>query len=104
MTQKIKTKKPNAIVAGVPVAVSRDIKPMWLNVARRFQSVAHQHEGQALIHMVVVVNEAGTPVFWTSPELIKIEPKREDIMQLIESGAMTEADLAMVLSFIAGKV
>jgi hypothetical protein len=52
-----------------------DIKPDWLNVIRRLQSVASQQKGYAIISVQVVVDATGAPVFWCEPELMKLEPQ-----------------------------
>jgi len=52
----------------------RDIRPDWLNVIRRLQSVACQQRGYAIITMSVVVDAAGRPVFWESPRMTQLEP------------------------------
>jgi len=52
-----------------------DIKPDWLNVIRRLQSVAGQQKGYAIVSVQVVVDATGTPVFWCEPELLKLEPQ-----------------------------
>ena len=56
--------------------LTTDIKPGWLNVIRRFQSESGKQNGFAIITMKVVVDSEGNPVFWTSPEACKLEPKR----------------------------
>lgn len=53
-----------------------DIKPDWLNVIRRLQSVAGQQRGYAIVSIQVVVDESGAPVFWCEPQLTKLEPQQ----------------------------
>lgn len=51
-----------------------DLKPGWLNVVRRLQSVATS-QGYAIVTIRVLVNAEGLPVLWTEPTQCKIEPK-----------------------------
>ena len=51
-----------------------DIQPAWLNVARRLQSAAAKQEGAAVISVQIIVSGVN-PVFWTEPEIVKLEPK-----------------------------
>ena len=52
-----------------------DIKPQWLNVIRRIQSVARKNEGVGIMQIKVMVNQDGLPLFWIEPEMILLEPK-----------------------------
>lgn len=54
--------------------IPEDIKPAWLSLIRRFQSVAKTN-GFAVITMTVLVDKDGTPITWLEPKLTKIEPK-----------------------------
>ncbi len=54
-----------------------DIKPVWLNVIRRLQSVART-DGFAVLSIRILVNAAGDPVYWTEPKRTKLEPKKCD--------------------------
>lgn len=57
-----------------------DLKPPWLNVARRMQSVARSDsQGYAVITMRVLVNSDGVPIGWSSPTVTCIEPKRSNV-------------------------
>ena len=51
-----------------------DLQPIWLNVARRLQSAAAKQDGAAIISVKIVVSGVN-PVFWTEPEVVKLEPK-----------------------------
>lgn len=54
-----------------------DIRPQWLNVIRRLQSVAKSgHDGNAMITVSIVVDPDGYPVTWTEPQRMPLEPKR----------------------------
>ena len=55
--------------------ITQDIKPDWLNVIRRLQSVACRQKGYAIVSMQVLVDEEGNPVFWTEPSMVKLEPQ-----------------------------
>ena len=73
--------KPTSMTS---VAFPQDIKIPWLNVARRFQSVARTG-GLALITMTVLVDQAGLPRLWLEPDCRKIEPRRsaDDIIRML---------------------
>jgi hypothetical protein len=49
----------------------------WLNVVRRCQAAARQQDagGVALITISVLVNAESYPLWWTSPKVLKLEPK-----------------------------
>jgi hypothetical protein len=68
------------------MAFPQDIKVPWLNVARRFQSVARTG-GLALITMTVLVDQDGLPRLWLEPDCRKIEPRRsaEEIIKMLTS-------------------
>ena len=52
----------------------QDIKPQWLNVTRRLQSVS-KTDGWAIVTINVLVDNDGCPRMWLSPTCKKIEPK-----------------------------
>ena len=53
-----------------------DIRPQWLNVVRRLQSVARiGNEGFAILSITILVDKEGVPVVWTEPKRTKVEPK-----------------------------
>ena len=56
--------------------LTQDIKPGWLNVIRRLQSVSVQQRGLAIVSIQVVVDAQGNPVFWCEPSLTRIEPQQ----------------------------
>ena len=64
--------------------MTQDIRPEWLNVARRLQAAASQQQGAAVISVRIVVSGI-SPVCWTEPEVIKLEPKAKgaEIIKLI---------------------
>lgn len=48
---------------------------VWLNIIRRLQSVAKtRNAGHAVLTIRVLVNEDGTPLVWSEPEVVKLEP------------------------------
>jgi hypothetical protein len=71
--------------------MTQDIQQPWLNIARRFQSIASKNKGfnkgMAVITIRVLIDEDGVPQFWSEPEMTKIEPKRckEDIINLLSN-------------------
>src|SRR3990167_4613033 len=74
------------------VKLPEDVKPAWLNVFRRLQSIASKRNGGiAVLTIRVVVDENGTPIFWTEPSCTLLEPKGQshDILRLL-TGAIGE--------------
>jgi hypothetical protein len=65
-----------------------DIRPDWLNVVRRLQSVGYSQKGYALVSIQIMVDCDGTPVFWTEPQLLRFEPqvKAKEFLQQMISG------------------
>jgi hypothetical protein len=63
-----------------------DIKPGWMNVVRRLQSISHTG-GLAIVSIVVLVDQDGCPRLWLEPQCKKIEPKKstEEILQLLSA-------------------
>jgi len=73
-----------------------DLRPPWfrlaLKIVRRLQSVAVKQQGHAIITIRVLVKGDGNPVelrgeplFWTEPEVEKLEPARANIVEILES-------------------
>lgn len=60
-----------------------DIKREWLNPIRSLQSHARQQCGVAIISINILVNASGLPVAWTTPKVLKFEPK-SNADQIIE--------------------
>lgn len=54
--------------------IPEDVKPEWLSLIRRFQSVAKTN-GFAVITINVLVDKTGIPISWVEPRVTKIEPK-----------------------------
>jgi len=53
-----------------------DIRPEWLSVVRRLQSVATDHnQGLAVLSIHVLVDSTGRPQAWTEPACKLLEPK-----------------------------
>ena len=53
----------------------QDVRPGWLNAARRLQSVARgHHQGYSVLRITIVVDENGNPKFWCEPEVDRFEP------------------------------
>ena len=51
-----------------------DIKPEWLSVIRRLQSVS-KSSGLSVVSIAILVDADGKPISWTAPERILLEPK-----------------------------
>jgi len=54
----------------------QDIKPNWLSVIRRLQSIA-KSQGLSVLSIRILVDAEGNPIAWASPTQTKIEPKNE---------------------------
>jgi hypothetical protein len=54
-----------------------DIKPKWLNLIRRLQSMARNQSGVACISLTVLVDADGNPLIWETPDITTFEPKIE---------------------------
>ena len=65
-----------------------DIKPDWLNVIRRLQSIGRQQSGYGIVTIQVIVDANGTPILWNEPELKRLEPQSKvaELMMKILSG------------------
>jgi hypothetical protein len=61
-----------------------DIKPQWLNVARRMQQAAavSNNLGVAIMTLHVIFDCDGLPVGYIEPRCVKIDPKRNADMLL----------------------
>lgn len=59
--------------------IPEDIKPEWLNIARRLQAaVSRSHnQGLAVIRIAILVNAEGKPINWCEPEMKLLEPKSQ---------------------------
>jgi hypothetical protein len=57
---------------------SMDIKPQWLNVARRLQqcSACCGNSGVAIVSTHIIIDNNGLPVGMTEPDIVKIDPKK----------------------------
>lgn len=54
-----------------------DIRPEWLNIARRLQSKARGGQpGFLLLKIDILVDLKGNPIIWSKPECILMEPTR----------------------------
>lgn len=65
----------NSTDKGGTLAFIQDLKPGWLNIARRMQQVARTQQGLAIMTVHVIVDDSGAPIQWLSPEMKLFEPK-----------------------------
>ena len=67
----------------------QDIKPDWLNVIRRLQSIGRQQAGYGIVTIQVIVDANGIPVLWNEPELKRLEPQTRvaEMIMKIMSGS-----------------
>ncbi len=66
-----------------------DIRPEWLSVIRRLQSVARsKNHGLAVLEIKVLVDANGAPVQWTEPAVTRLEPKgaKDQLLALLTDG------------------
>ena len=55
-----------------------DIKPQWLNVVRRLQSVARgRREGYSVLRITILVDSDGVPILWLPPDVVRFEPAKD---------------------------
>jgi hypothetical protein len=59
-----------------------DIKPQWLNVARRLQqtSACCGNSGVAIVSTHIIIDSEGMPMGMSEPKIVKIDPKRNKDM------------------------
>jgi len=55
-----------------------DIKPQWLNVARRLQqcSACCGNSGVAILTTHIIIDDLGLPVGMSEPKIVKLDPKK----------------------------
>lgn len=60
------------------MADSSDVKPQWMNVARRLQQVSAccGNSGVAIVTTSIIINSDGLPVGFSEPRVTKIDPKK----------------------------
>ena len=90
-----------------PYTIS-DLRPPWLNVARRLQSMARSkinaEGGYAVLSICILVNadgnpasiEYGDPLIWTKPEVSRLEPKKANVLEIL--GKLSRADVLEILA------
>jgi hypothetical protein len=74
------------VTKGEGKAWPEDVRPQWFNVIRRLQSVAREsNQGLAVMQIKVMVDGNGTPVIWTEPVKVLLEPKRaaEQVLEML---------------------
>lgn len=65
--------------------MAEDIRPNWLNVARRCQAALPAHRGFVVLTLRVLVAPTGDPVLWLTPDVQEVEPITSSSQFLIES-------------------
>lgn len=70
------------------IELPQDIKPEWLAVIRRLQSVS-KNGGLTIISISVIVDQDGIPKFWLEPRCRKIEPRKsaEEILATLAAAS-----------------
>ena len=68
--------------------MSNDIRSKWKNVARRLQAAASKSNGFAVLQISIIVDSAGDPVAWFSPEMNLFEPKSVNLENLMSEEEM----------------
>ena len=67
-----------------------DVKPAWINLIRRLQSVA-KSQGLSVISIDILVDADGSPISWSEPKKTMLEPKKSagDLLRaLVRSGML----------------
>lgn len=69
-----------------------DVSPRWLDLIRKVMAEAKSNNGNAIVHVNILMNEHGEPVIWTTPTVVKIEPRRSSdlIAQLLNELCVTD--------------
>jgi hypothetical protein len=68
-------------------APPQDVRPQWLKVARRLQSVARDRtQGFAVLNITVLVDQNGNPICWNSPTRRNVEPKSANVLLMLGGG------------------
>lgn len=66
-----------------------DIRPSWLQFARRAQqAVAMGDSGYKIVNVMMLVGPNGDPVLWVQPDIKRLEPQRNSaffLRQIIEN-------------------
>jgi len=57
-----------------------DLRPGWLKVSRSMQAQSCKQRGYAVVSINVIVDSNGNPIFWSEPNLTKIEPAASDAL------------------------
>jgi len=52
-----------------------NIRPKWNPLVQRLQGVSCRQQGFAAISITFMVGPDGDPVWWTEPDVVKIEPR-----------------------------
>jgi hypothetical protein len=73
--------------------MTRDLRPAWLNVARRLQGAAcREQSGHFILTIKVLADESGDPVridgepvIWTKPQVLRLEPKNARVAEILEA-------------------
>jgi hypothetical protein len=70
-----------------------DIKPQWLAVIRRLQSVS-SNGTLTMVSVTVLVDQDGIPQLWLEPRTRKIEPqmKSQEILALLTQVSRDDPD------------
>lgn len=66
-----------------------DLKPQWLNVARRLQQCAAccGNSGVAIMSLNIIINPDGLPEGFSEPKIVKLDPKRnKDVLISLLTG------------------
>lgn len=68
MTNATSTSSRYAVPGG-----PKDIRPAWLNILRRLQSVS-KSKGVSVVTIRIIVDEEGEPLHWLTPRVEQVEP------------------------------
>ena len=54
---------------------NHNIRPEWNPLVQRLQGVACSQSGMAIISVTFMVGPDGNPIWWSEPNITKLEPK-----------------------------
>jgi hypothetical protein len=69
----------------------QDVKKEYYSLIRRIQSVA-KSQGYSIVTINVLMDQDGTPIAWTEPSQVKVEPKN-GVSLLLRLGATSNNQL-----------
>lgn len=75
------------------------LNPKWIQVAKRMNSIARQHDGLTRIQLTVVADDLGEPIAWTIDSFVTLEPRLEMSINSLKK-KLGEDELQHLLQYI----